>query len=268
MLPVESGFRFCVFRGPARRTEPRGCVLIAPPFAEELNKSRRMLALAAERIAAAGFAVLHVDCFGCGDSSGDFADATWDEWIADLQRGYDWLASRYDRPFWILGVRAGALLAVETLPHLERSPNLVFWQPVVSGGQYLMQFLRLKFASEFIGDGSKQSSTRALVEQLAAGELLEIAGYSVTQKLATALGKSELRLPHGFNGNIACFEIVTSVRNELRPALRTCVELWRGSGLNVVTKNLTGVQFWQTQQITEAPEVIDATCSHLLDALR
>ena len=69
LLPVGSGFRFCLLRLPARRAALRGCVLLAPPFAEELNKARRMIALAAERIAAADYAVLEIDYLGCGDSS-------------------------------------------------------------------------------------------------------------------------------------------------------------------------------------------------------
>src|SRR5207302_1844904 len=134
--------RFCVLRLPAHRIAVRGCVLLAPPFAEEHNKSRRMMALAAECIAANGYAVLQIDCLGCGDSTGDFGDATWDEWLLDIGRGYDWLESRYHLPIWVLGVRAGALLAVAAAKRIAAgAPNLLFWQPVVSGRQHLAQFV-------------------------------------------------------------------------------------------------------------------------------
>jgi pimeloyl-ACP methyl ester carboxylesterase len=43
------------------------------PFAEEMNKSRRMAALQSRALAAQGYAVLQIDLFGCGDSGGDFA---------------------------------------------------------------------------------------------------------------------------------------------------------------------------------------------------
>ncbi|MDH3314170.1 MAG: hypothetical protein OEN48_07525 [Betaproteobacteria bacterium] len=59
LLPVGSGFRFFLLRLLARRASLRGCLLQAPPFAEELNKSRRMITLAAERIAAASAALFY-----------------------------------------------------------------------------------------------------------------------------------------------------------------------------------------------------------------
>jgi hypothetical protein len=42
-LPVEPGQRFAIFH-PAATPKPRGAVLYAHPFAEEMNKSRRMAA--------------------------------------------------------------------------------------------------------------------------------------------------------------------------------------------------------------------------------
>src|SRR3546814_14337350 len=48
-----------------------------PPFAEEMNRSRRMAALQARALAALGIDVLLLDLFGTGDSAGDFRDARW-----------------------------------------------------------------------------------------------------------------------------------------------------------------------------------------------
>ena len=73
-LPAEPGFRFGLYFPPCS-TQPRGGVLYCPPFAEEMNKSRRMAALQARAFAKAGYGVLLLDLYGCGDSSGDFSDA-------------------------------------------------------------------------------------------------------------------------------------------------------------------------------------------------
>jgi len=59
LLPVGSGFRFCLLRLPARRASLRGFLLLMPPFDDELTKSRRMIALAAKRIAAASAALFY-----------------------------------------------------------------------------------------------------------------------------------------------------------------------------------------------------------------
>jgi hypothetical protein len=46
-----------------------------PPFAEEMNKSRRMIAEVGRRLEGSGVGMLLVDLFGTGDSEGEFAQA-------------------------------------------------------------------------------------------------------------------------------------------------------------------------------------------------
>ena len=62
---------------PALSRSDRGVVLL-PPFAEEMNLSRRMLRLQASALAERGIAALVLDLFGTGDSAGDFGDSLWD----------------------------------------------------------------------------------------------------------------------------------------------------------------------------------------------
>jgi uncharacterized protein len=146
----------------------QGSVLFLHAFAEEMNKSRRMVALTARAIAAAGFAVLQIDLLGCGDSSGDLADASWAAWVDDTCQGAAWLQARYPGPLWLWGERAGSLLAVAALPQVvaaqaERlaaggaakyassakpAVHLLLWQPQTQGKLVLQQFLRLKMAAQ------------------------------------------------------------------------------------------------------------------------
>jgi uncharacterized protein len=268
LLPAGTGYRFCLLRLPANRKVLRGSVLVASPFAEELNKSRRMIALAAERIAASGYAVLEIDSLGCGDSSGDFSDATWEEWISDLKNGHEWLARHYPAPMWIWGVRAGALLAVAALKHIDGTPNLLLWQPVVSGRQHLMQFLRMKSAGDFFGEAGKRSGTQELFTQLTDGETLEIAGYVLTPQVALGLAAADLQLPDGFRGRIVCLELGPASTGDSTPALASCVRAWQKTAASVSSETVNGVTFWQTQQISEAPELIEVTLSRLLETAR
>ena len=74
---------------------PGGCTARhLPPFAEEMNHSRRMATLQAHRLAALGIDVLVVDLFGTGDSAGDFADARWETWQEDAKAAVAWLGRR------------------------------------------------------------------------------------------------------------------------------------------------------------------------------
>ena len=59
-------------------------------------------------------AVLLSDLAGCGDSSGDFADASWDLWLEDINQAARWMTARYaSAPLWIWGLRSGCLLAAQ-----------------------------------------------------------------------------------------------------------------------------------------------------------
>jgi len=78
-----AGQRFALLYTPEPATKQRGAVVYVHPFGEELNKSRRMAALQARAMASAGYSVLQIDLLGCGDSTGDFGDATWEAWLAD-----------------------------------------------------------------------------------------------------------------------------------------------------------------------------------------
>ena len=118
-LPIPSlsgGQRFCVYH-PAQGGVMRGQVLYVHPLAEEMNKSRRMAAQQARALSTAGFAVLQIDLLGCGDSSGDFGDATWSAWIDDVLAACHWLRIRRTSvnsagstksvPLWLWGLRSG-----------------------------------------------------------------------------------------------------------------------------------------------------------------
>src|SRR5689334_9630124 len=82
-LAATDGARLFAVHWPAAAPSLRQAVLVLPPFAEELNKCRPMLAAQARALAAAGLDVLLVDLFGTGDSDGEFVEARWERWQQD-----------------------------------------------------------------------------------------------------------------------------------------------------------------------------------------
>src|SRR5665647_916764 len=150
-LPAEDGQRFCLFH-PAQGSAIRGLIIYIHPLAEEMNKARRMAALQARALAQAGFSVLQIDLLGCGDSSGDFGDASWQGWVSDVVQGCHWLRNQSNTPgadsgqmpLWLWGLRAGCLLAVEAARQLGAPCNFLFWQPPAAGKPLLQQFLRFE----------------------------------------------------------------------------------------------------------------------------
>lgn len=257
--------RFALHHVPAGAA-PRGLVVYLHPFAEEMNKSRRMAALGARALAEAGFAVLQPDLLGCGDSAGEFHDASWQAWLEDACRGAQWLREQHGAaaPLWFWGLRAGCLLAAEAAAQLDEPSHLLFWQPPAAGKALLQQFLRLKMAAE-LHAGNAAGVTERLREQLRAGEVIEIAGYRLPPALAAGLERAQLRPPARPG---CCVWLETSTRDEpsLLPAGQATLTAWRAAGHAVTALAVRGPAFWQTQEIEEAPELVDATVRSCVDA--
>lgn len=260
-LPVGDGHRFCLFH-PSRSGTTRGAVIYLHPFAEEMNKSRRMAAIQARAMAEAGYAVLQIDLLGCGDSSGDFGDATWDIWRNDVLAAHQWLRFQTDAPLTLWGLRAGCLLAANVAVDLPEGTNFIFWQPVVSGKQHWQQFMRLKMAGEIAG-GQSKGITEQLRQQVAAGNNVEIAGYSVSSKLADGLEKAELQPPENCTGRMSWFEVSLREEASVTPISQKRIEQWQLAGFDVAATAIHGPGFWQTAEIEDAPELIMATLAAL-----
>lgn len=256
-LPAAAGQRFCLFHQPDAQTARRGAVVYVHPFAEEMNKSRRMAALQARALAAAGYAVLQIDLHGCGDSSGDFGDASWESWIEDVVLAYAWLQQHSDGDLWLWGLRSGCLLVGEAAARISQPCKLLLWQPVVSGKQFLQQFLRLKLAGEMLGGDGKGVMDR-LRDQLAQGESVEIAGYLLSPGLASGLERAEL-LPAAQCARIEWIELSGKPDGSLSPLASARIEKWLAAGRNARGHLVCGPAFWQTAEIAECPALLEAS---------
>ena len=259
--------RFGLYHAPAATC--RGALLYLHPWAEEMNKSRRMAALQARALAADGWAVLQLDLHGCGDSAGDFGDASWDSWRADAALGLDWLQTtlggQLPQAPGLWGLRLGALLALDYAAQpIGRAPSqLLLWQPVLQGASHLTQFLRLRVAARMLGEGGADTGTSALRATLAAGTPLEIAGYTLSPDLAAAIDQldaSRLAPPCP----VHWLEVVAAEGRPLPPAAQRVLQAWHHTDGRAQT--VAGPQFWASQEIAEAPALLDATRAMLLEA--
>ncbi|WP_051293882.1 hydrolase 2, exosortase A system-associated [Pseudoduganella violaceinigra] len=261
--------RFGLYHAPAGPC--RGAWLYLHPWAEEMNKARRMAALQARALAAAGWAVLQLDLHGCGDSAGDFGDAGWDSWRADVARGLDWLhntvGSQLPQAPGLWGLRLGALLALDyaAQPAGRAPARLLLWQPVLQGATHLTQFLRLRVAAQMLGEGGGESGTADLRATLAGGTPLEIAGYTLAPAMAAALDQLDAaRLAPPCP--VHWLEVVAADGRPLPPAAQRLLQAWQAAGADCRVQTVAGPQFWATQEIAEAPALLEATRTVLLEA--
>jgi exosortase A-associated hydrolase 2 len=256
-LPLDPGGRFCLLHQPGVDGPRRGAILYVHPFAEEINKSRRMAAQQARALAALGYAVLQIDLFGCGDSSGEFGEASIASWKCDLDAAAEWLLVQGLGPLGVWGLRFGALLAIDwaatTKLPLE---GLLLWQPVHSGEVHLTQFLRIGVASQMLSTSA--GSGGSLRKRLAARKTVEVAGYEVTQELAA--GMDALRLAAVTpRAPVKWFEVVPGAGEGMPPASMRIVEQWRANSVRLQVETVVGDPFWTTVEVTDCPALLEAT---------
>ncbi len=262
-LDASPGKRFCLYHPPVGNTSLNQALIYLHPFAEEMNKSRRMAVLQAKAFAAAGVGVLQIDLYGCGDSEGDFSDATWAIWKDDIAHAKRWLTQTGFASVHYWGLRLGALLALDYAANEEEGidpAKFVLWQPVVNGKSFLTQFLRLKLVSGLMADdAAKVSGVQVFREKLAAGEPLEIAGYMLSPAMAAAIDELKLSQLVVRNSEIYWFEITPDTGRGISPAGISVVEAWSRSGIYPEVTCIPGLPFWATQEISECPELLTAT---------
>lgn len=259
----KQGQRFCVYHSPPNG-QLRGALLYVHPFAEEMNKSRRMAALQSRALALAGYGVLQIDLRGCGDSSGEFADATWQSWIDDVLLGCEWLRRQSEAPLWLWGLRAGCLVAAAAARQIETACNFLFWQPAIQGKAVLQQFLRLKLASD-VSNGRVRGTTQAMRLELESGNAVEVAGYEVDPRLALGLERATLEVP-GCARRLEWIEVSTRDGAALSPMSETALDAWQHAGALVRSRVVAGVPaFWQSAEIEEPSQAVTATLAALDD---
>ncbi len=228
-------------------TASRGAIVYLHPLAEEMNRSRRMVALQARRLAAQGWHVLQIDLAGCGDSEGDFADATWQTWLQDAQAAWHWLAQHSGHTPWLWGLRTGALLACETARRLPTLPSLLLWQPTLDGAQALRQFVRMAGTA-----GGRPMPT---------DQPLHIAGYALAPDLTQGMAASRCSPPAVAQGTTAPQLVWLDLSTDARPwpAHAAAAPDWRAAGWTLLHRTLAGPLFWAAAETEVAPALMDAT---------
>lgn len=249
---------FVLLRAPDR---PGGrAVLIAPPFAEEMNKCRRLCTALAQALNHRGIAMVVPDLHGTGDSEGDFGEADWDCWTEDLCAAADHSARAGWPVAGLLGIRLGCQLAADfsrrrTAP-LERT---VYWQPVTDGARFLAQFLRLRVAARIMA--ADRESVPRLRERLAAEGSLDVAGYTLTAGLAREIDRRSVTdCLHANLGRLSVMEVLRSVPDAGATAVASqLLEHAAGVAIGTSHHRVAGEPFWSSTEIVDNPSLVELT---------
>ena len=242
------------------RDEPRFVVVHVAAAGEEMNKSRRIVAVQSRAIAAAGGAALVLDRRGTGDSFGEHGDATWDGWREDVVTACAWMRSRFDRPLVLWGLRLGGVLAAQLVA--QRSVDaraLILWQPI-GGRAFFNQWLRLESAQRLTSDAGAEEAPRWR-QRLDAGERVDVAGYDLHPQLVAGAETADLAAMT-LECPVIWRESTISETPSPSPAATKIARQW-SAHTEVDLAAVTGPSFWAAQELEQAPALIESTTAAL-----
>ena len=152
------------------QTESQTAILCVPPLLEELNSSRRQMAVLAQQLVNEGLDTFVMDYYGTGDSEGQDHEVSFEYCVQSLSATVEWIVARGYQSIVLWGVRIGALLIAELLKQKPAATILgvLFWQPLESGEQWISALQRLQ----------KMSGKTANDNQY-----FEVAGYQLSETL-------------------------------------------------------------------------------------
>jgi exosortase A-associated hydrolase 2 len=239
-----AGPRLALLHGPTGQPA-QAAVLYLHPFAEELNRTRRMAALQSRRLATLGCCVLQLDLQGCGDSEGEFEHARWEDWLHDARQALAWLQARTGLTPWLWGLRSGALLAAQLAGTLAGPARLLLWQPVLDGALAWRQFLRARELGAAGAPGPAAQPTR-------------VAGYGVHAEMSRALCALRLTPPPAA-GQALWLDVSPLTPPQAAPAADGVLRQWQQAGWQIQHHTVPGPTFWSSSEIEEAPALLSAT---------
>lgn len=212
-----------------------------------------------------GYDVVSFDLFGTGDSQGEFGESTWDIWIDDIFTMLHWLKASNTDTISLIALRTGSLFLE---PILQNSPlnidKLILWQPVINGGLFLNQFIRLKLAADMMADSTTRISAKDIRQQLENGNPFEIAGYMLNPELYNPMANLNLSsLQHVTCPAIHWYEIAPSLEQTFTPGSQRVIDELKQAGIKIHLTPIQGPQFWSTAEITEVQTLLDETLSIL-----
>ncbi|MGI5310477.1 glycosyl transferase [Rheinheimera sp. WS51] len=240
-------------------------VVILPPFAEEMNKSRHIIKQCTTQLAEHNYYSFMLDNYGTGDSEGDLDTATIELWRIDLAILMQKIADWGFQSVSFIAIRFGALQLFDLL-NLHSLPlpikHLVLWQPMFDASRFWQQFCRIKVA-EAMASGEK-TSQKQLEQQLEQGQIVEIAGYPINSSFVQSILQMESTFPAVLNNSLLSWFELSKLDNIALPVQKMRDSLTEKCLLHF--NQIKAEAFWQTSELAEANKLIALTINQFAGA--
>lgn len=240
--------------------KPKAHIVFVPPFGEEMNRCRALVATQARSFARSGYSCVLIDFFGTGDSQGQLRNASLPIWKSNIQVTVDALQSESPAPLILWGLRLGGLLALDYAASSTLSPrDIILWQPVNSPSVYITQVLRQRVASLMVRDLPPET-TKEIRQRLAAGEDVEVSGYTLAGALVEQIESIDVSAMQGLcAGTIYWLEHVMEAGKEIGVASRRVVDQLSEQGNRIEVRTFCDPPIWQIHERDFAPQLLNLT---------
>ena len=238
----------------------RAAVVMVHPFAEEKKFSHRVLVNLSRELARRDVASLRFDLSGCGDSFGESADRTLDDWLYDIDSACNQFELHHQpAPIVVLGLRLGATLALAAQSDNPWAKALVLWEPVISGRKYIDEILRRRMIKEMMTTGKKATGREQVLAQLDADGFLDLDGIAVGRQLIEDISALDAKaFAEGFTGKALCVQIAFNAK--VSSALEALAQ-------KIADAEAIGIReqvIWDRVELVEATELIDTTADWIV----
>ena len=127
----------------------------------------------------------------------------------------------------------------------------------------LQQFLRIEQAAALVR-AQVSASRGAAKAALAAGQRVEVAGYELDPTLTRGLQAARLAPPSRL-ARVEWLDMVADGTASVEPPPATAIVMqeWAQAGWALHRHTAVGPMFWQTTEVEEAPNLVDATLATL-----
>lgn len=257
---------FLAHYAPCEQSEGVGSqqtVIFVPPFAEEMNRSKRMYVLCARLLADAGIHSICFDFAGTGDSSGKWGDYSFQDWQQNLIDVYRW-AKNITPTISLITLRDSALISLDLIKRNEiHIDKCVMWDPIDNGEVLIRQLVRMKIASA-MADDLKKITTQEVTETIEKEGYLEVGGYHVSSNLIDAV-RSQM-IADSVEGVLDSTELhwmttgksISNAKQQL-PISLTKLNLNEKLLAKLTLHSVNDVRFWMQQEVTISPLLLRET---------
>jgi len=233
-------------------------IVFIPPFGEEMNRCRSLVATQARSFARAGYACTLLDFYGTGESQGRLSESTLQIWEDNIRLTIDTLLAEADRPITLWGLRLGGLIALDYASKVPGSiQDIVLWHPVNSAKIYVGQVLRQRVATLMLRN-LEPETTKDMRQKLDDGEDLEVAGYTLSGALVSDIegidvGSMTTQL---CSGKIFWLEHTIEAGKEVSLPTRKALESLSQAGNTVEVSTFSDPPIWLIHERDSAPELL------------